>query len=436
MQINNILFFFIQSSFFLHKFGNKPLIKNKMKKAYILIAAMVLVSLGNTGISSAQDWPHFRGPARDNRVTGFKAPAAWPQNLTMVWKVDVGTGDASPVLSGGKLFLNTRQGDEEAVLCLDASSGSQLWRYSYRTDAVTGPAASHPGPRGTPSLAEGKLVTFGATGIISCLDASSGKLIWKKDNTAGNVPQFFTGLSPLVEDGKCFVHTGSAGKGKVTAYDLATGNEKWVYVTEGPSYATPSVMNIQGRKQLVVMTEKSMLALDLNEGKLLWQIPAAPAQRFYNSVSPVVDGNRIFFTGQGTGTKAIEVSLQNGSYTTRELWSNNETGSKWNTPVLKDGSLYGFSDQRRIFCIDAASGKTNWTDNATTSDFSTLLDCGTVLTGSTSTGNLIVFKPDRTKFSGVISYKVADTPVYSYPVIAGNNIFVKDAGSLMLYRIN
>lgn len=397
---------------------------------------MIIAFLGNSGISFAQDWPHFRGPARDNKVTGFRAPAAWPQNLTMVWKTDVGTGDASPVLSGGKLFLNTRQGNEEAVLCLDAASGRQLWRYSYPADAVTGPAASHPGPRGTPSFADGKLVTFGATGIITCLDASTGKVIWKKDNTAGNVPQFFTGLSPLVEDGKCIIHTGAAGKGVISAFDLSTGNERWKFSTEGPSYATPSVMTTGGKKHLIVMTEKSMMALDINDGTLLWQIEAAPAQRFYNSVSPVIDGNKIYFSGQGTGTRAIEVSLQGGKYNTRELWSNKETGSKWNTPVLKDGGLYGFSDQRRIYCLDAATGRTNWTDNATTSDFSTLVDCGPVLLGLPSTGNIIVFRPDMTKYTGVASYKVTDTPVYSYPVVSGNNIWVKDAGSLMLYRIN
>ncbi len=407
-----------------------------MKKADILTITAILFLFAGTGVTFAQDWPRFRGPSLDNRVSGFRAPATWPENLTRVWKTDVGTGDASPVLSGGKLFLNTRQGNEEAVLCLDAASGRQLWRYSYPADPVTGPAASHPGPRGTPSLSDGRLITFGATGIVTCLDAATGKVIWKKGNTAGNVPEFFTGLSPLVEDGKCFIHTGSAGKGEITAYDLGTGNERWKYATEGPSYATPSVMNIQGKKHLVVMTEKSILALDINDGKLLWQIPAPPAQRFYNSVSPVIDGSRIYITGQGTGTKAIEVSLQGGRYVTRELWSNNTTGSKWNTPVLRDGSLYGFSDQRRIFCIDAATGKTNWTDNATTSDFSTLLDCGTVFTGLASTGNLIIFRPDRTKYAGVATYKVADTPVYSYPVISGNKIWVKDAGSIMLYSIN
>lgn len=407
-----------------------------MKKADILIITATILFFAGCGVSYAQDWPHFRGPARDNRVNGFRAPSAWPENLTMVWKNDVGTGDASPVLSGGRLFLNTRQGNEEAVLCLDAASGRQIWRYSYPADAVTGPAASHPGPRGTPSVAEGKLVTFGATGIVTCLDASTGKVIWKKDNAAGNVPQFFTGLSPFVEDGKCIIHTGAAGKGEITALDLGTGNERWKFVTDGPSYATPSVMTMQGRKHLVVMTEKSMLALDISDGRLLWQITATPAQRFYNSVSPVVDGNKIYYTGLGTGTRAVEVSLQGGKYLTRELWANNQTGSKWNTPVLKDGSLYGFSDQRRIFCMDAGTGRTNWTDNATTSDFSTLVDCGTVLIGLPSTGNLIIFRPDPVKYSGVAVYKVADTPVYSYPVVSGNNIWVKDAASLILYRIN
>jgi outer membrane protein assembly factor BamB len=118
------------------------------------------------------------------------------------------------------------------------------------------------------------------------------------------------------------------------------------------------------------------------------------------------------------------------------LWTNAEVGAKWNTPILKDGFLYGFSDQKRLYCLDYATGKTAWIDNAVTSDFSTILDCGSVIIGLTSTDNLLVFKPDGKEYSEVAKYKVADTPIYAFPVVAGNNIFVKDAENLMMLKVN
>jgi outer membrane protein assembly factor BamB len=398
-----------------------------MKKV-IFSAALILVLCN---VSMSQDWPQFRGTGRDSRVTGFKAPSAWPVELTQVWKVPVGTGDATPVLVGKNLYLNTRQGDNEVIICLDASTGKELWKDQYPSAAVTGPAGSHPGPRSTPAVSGGKVVTFGATGIVSCLDAASGKVLWRKDNPQNEVPQFYTGMSPLIAENVCIVHLGTKDKGKIVAFDLKTGNEKWKVEGDGPAYASPSLMTDNGKKTLVVQTEKNLIALDLNDGKQLWQLATPVQQRFYNCVSPYINGNTIYVTGQGAGIKAIKAENNQ----TQEVWSNKEVGAKWNTPVLKDGFLYGFTDQKRIYCVNASTGATAWTDTNVNSDFATLVDCGSVLIGLPSTGNLIVFSPDPKAYAEVAKYKVSDTPVYSFPVISGNNIYIKDAENLTLYRI-
>ena len=113
--------------------------------------------------------------------------------------------------------------------------------------------------------------------------------------------------------------------------------------------------------------------------------------------------------------------------------SNTAVGAKWNTPVLKDGFLYGFTDQKRIYCLNAATGQTAWIDNVVNSDFSTIADCGSVIIGLASTANLIIFKPESSEYKEVVKYKVSETAVYSYPVIAGNKIYIKDAETLMMY---
>jgi outer membrane protein assembly factor BamB len=405
-----------------------------MKKSKHLTGLLIMLLICSTNLLS-QDWPQFRGIGRDSKVTGFKAPSAWPTELTQQWKITVGTGDATPVLVGKKLYLHTRQGSDEVILCLDASTGKELWKNSYASDAVTGPSVSHPGPRSTPAVASGKIVTFGASGILSCLDAASGKVIWRKENPAHSVPQFFTGMSPLIVDGVCVVHVGTKDNGQVLALDLKTGNEKWKWTGDGPAYASPSLMTLSGQKHIIVQTEKNLMALNLANGKLLWQISTLPLQRFYNCVSPYIDGSRIYYTGQGTGIKAIEVTKQGDQYITKDLWSNTEVGAKWNTPVLIGGFLYGFSDQRRIYCINASNGQTGWIDAATHSDFATISDCGSVIMGFPQTGNLLVFKPDPKAYTEIAKYKVTETPVYAFPVIAGNSIYIKDAESLIMYRI-
>ena len=405
-----------------------------MKKSHLIISAIVTLIAISTTNSFSQDWPQWRGMNRDSKVTGFKAPSAWPVDLKQEWKVTVGFSDATPVLVGNKIYLNTRQGDQEVILCVDAATGKELWKTSYPSMAVTGPSASqHPGPRGTPAVSNGKIVTFGAAGILSCLDAATGKLIWRKDNPTNAFPAFFTGASPIIADGMCIVHIGKKDDGQVIALDLNSGNEEWKWTGEGPSYSSPSVMTVEGKKLLIVITEKNIMALGLADGKQLWQIATPVQQRFYNCVSPYIDGQTIYLSGQGTGTKAIKVEKSGNDYITKELWSNAEVGAKWNTPILKDGFLYGFTDQKRIYCINAATGQTAWIDNSVNSDFSTIVDCGSVIIGLTSTDNLLVLKPDAKAYSEVVKYKVSETPIYAYPVISGNSIYIKDAETLMKF---
>ena len=399
------------------------------------VTGLLVVFLISTISLFSQDWPQFRGATRDGKVTGFKAPSSWPSELTQQWKVTVGTGDATPVLVGKKMYLHTRQGGDEVILCLDASTGKELWRSSYPVTPVTGPSTSHPGPRSTPAVSDGKVVTFGVSGILSCLDASIGKVIWRKENPANEFPQFYTGMSPLIVEGVCLAHVGTKDKGQFLALDLNSGKEKWVWNGDGPAYASPSLMTIAGQKHIIVQTEKNLVALNFTDGKVLWQVSAAPSQRFYNCSSPCIDGNKIYYTGQGTGIKGIEVSRQGDQFVTKELWSNTEVGAKWNTPVLVAGYLYGFSDQKRAYCVNASNGQTGWIDNTVNSDFATISDCGNLLIGLPSTGNLLVFKPDPKAYTEVAKYKVAETAVYAFPVIAGTTIYVKDAESLMAYSI-
>ncbi len=270
----------------------------------------------------AQDWPQWRGPNRDDKLSGFNAPATWPKELTEKWKITVGQGDSSPALVGDKLYVFARQGDDEVTLCLSAADGKEIWRDKYPAQAPSGPSASvHSGPRSSPTVAEGKVVTLGVDGVLSCLDAASGKELWRKDEYPKIVPQFFTAMSPIVADGLCIAQLGGKKEGAIMAFDLATGDVKWKWDGEGPQYASPVLMTVDGTKQIVTLTDKSVVGVALADGKLLWQIPFEPKGMAYNAATPIVEGQTVIYTGAGRGTKAVKIEKQGDGFAFKELWS-------------------------------------------------------------------------------------------------------------------
>jgi outer membrane protein assembly factor BamB len=383
----------------------------------------------------AQDWPQWRGPDRDGKVSGFTTPQEWPKELKQVWQTKVGLGDASIALVGEKLYVFTRQGDEEAILCLNAGSGDELWRNAYTTPAVTGPPGSHPGPRSTPTVADGKVVTLGVNGVLSCLNAADGNVVWRKDEYTKTVPEFFTAMSPIVVDGMCIAHLGGKDNGVLLAFDLASGAQKWKWEGDGPTYSSPVLMTVEGMKQLVVQTEKNLIGFDPVDGKLLWQIATPNQRRFYSSSTPIVDGQTLIVTGQGGGTKAYKIAKQDDKFVTEELWINEEPGVAFNTPVLKNGLLYGLNVAGNIFCLNAKTGKSAWTDSNRIDRFGSILDAGSVLVALSPKSEFIVFKPSDTYYEEVARIKVSETPIYAHPLLAGNHVFIKDQESVTKFSI-
>jgi len=400
----------------------------------VIVVALILIS---ATCIFAQDWPQWRGVNRDGKVTGFAAPEKWPTELTQKWKVTVGTGDATPALVGDKLYVFTRQGDNEVTLCLDANDGTELWRDQYSAQAVTGAPSQHPGPRSSAAVIDGKVVTIGVGGILSCLDATTGKVLWRKDPFPGVIPKFFTAMSPMIVDNMCIAHLGGAGNGAIIAYDLNTGDEKWSWAGEGPEYASPVLLVIDNTKQIVTITEKSIVGVSASDGKLLWQLPFVPQGRGYNAATPIIDGQTVIYTGASRGTNAVKIEKQGDGFVTKELWSNKDVAVQFNTPVLKEGLLFGLTDKNNLFCLNAQTGQTAWIDTTRfgSGGFGSILDAGSVLLALSNNSELIAFKPSDKGYMELVRIKVADTPTYAHPVVAGNRIYVKDGETLAMWLI-
>ncbi len=364
-------------------------------------------------------------------------PTTWPKQFTQKWKVSVGAGaDSTPALVGDKLYVFARQAADEITLCLDAATGKELWKDSYACPAVTGPSQRlHPGPRSSPAVANGKVVTLGVTGIVSCLDVASAKLLWRKDDFSGAYPIYYTGMSPLIVDGMAIVQVGGPSNGGIIAYDLNSGSQKWKWTEDGPAYGSPALMTVEGTKQIVTLTDKMLVGVALADGKLLWQIPYPITGMAYNAATPIIDGQTVIIAGQNRGTKALRIEKQGASFTVKDLWANSQLGVQFNTPVIKDGFLYGVSERGNFFCINAKTGETAWTDTVRRGNYGAMLDVGPVLICLTQDGTLSALQPNDKAYTEVASIKVADTQTYAHPILAGKRIFVRDQDSVILWML-
>jgi outer membrane protein assembly factor BamB len=445
-----------------------------MKTTIRLVSSCLVV--GSVTLASAQDWPQWMGADRDGKAAGFTPPKTWPKELAQKWKVTVGDGVATPSLAGDRLYVFSRQEGGEILRCLEAASGKELWKDKYDAMPATGPAQGFSGPRSTPTVAEGKVVTLGLRGTLTCYDAMSGKQLWRKEEFKGSLPRFFTAASPLVADELCIAQLGGNESGGVVAYNLATGDEKWKWAGEGPAYASPVIMTVAGTKMVIAETDKKIVGLALADGKLVWETPFAVPGRGYNASTPIVDGDTLIYCGSGRGATAVKIQKAGDAFAAKELWKNTDNSVMFNTPVLKGGNLYGLTANNEFFCI-GKDGKTSWTApfspaseggseaqaanpppaNAQAGPggpggagggrrggrgmgggrggYGSIVDAGSVLLALTPSSELVAFQPSDKAFSEVARIKVAGSPTYAYPVVSGNRIFIKDQNDLMLYTV-
>jgi len=436
-----------------------------MKRPLVVVSSCIILASASGAL--AQDWPQWRGPNRDGKVTGFNAPKTWPKELAQKWKATVGSGDAAPVLVADKLYVFARQDEDEVTRCLNAADGKQMWQDKNPVAAISGPdAGQHSGPRSSPAVANGKVVTLGVSGVVSCLDAATGKVLWRKEDYPGAWPRFHVAISPLVVDGLCIVQLGKAGEGATIAYDLTTGDVKWKCAGDGPGYASPVALTVGGTKVVVTQTDKSVVAIALADGKLLWETPFAPMGMAYNAATAIVDGQTVIYCGQGRGAKAVKLEKQGDAVAAKELWSNPDNAVQFNTPVLKNGLVYGLSARNDFFCLNAQDGKTLWTapfspptaggeeqgkaegmgkgkgmgkgrggGMGRSAGYGSIIDAGSVLLALTPTFQLVAFQPSDKAYTELARIKVADTATYAHPVLAGNRLFVKDQDSVALLVI-
>lgn len=402
----------------------------------LLLASLLLVTP-----AIAADWNQWRGPNRDGKIVGFKSPPTWPKSLKRGWKVEVGEGHSSPLLIGNRVYIFSRQGDEEIVRCLDLKDGREVWKDRYAAPYTMNPAATGhgKGPKATPVYRDGRLFTLGISGILSGLDAKSGKVLWRKKFAGAykeTSPAFGAAMSPIVEGGLLIAHVGGQNNGELSAFDIKTGDVRWRWTGDGPAYASPVVATRDGVRQIVTQTQTMCVGLDARSGKLLWSVPfKTPYDQ--NSVTPVVAGDLIVFAGLQQSTFAVRLAKAGDTWKADKVWESREAMQYMSTSVLSGGKLYGMSNRQRgqMFVLDAASGKALWTNDGRMGDNAAVLDASDVLFVLTPTADLFVYRKQGDALSEAARYSVAEGATWATPAIQDKNLLVKDVDTLALWRL-
>jgi len=400
------------------------------------LAALVLFVVALAPLA-AQDWPQWRGPARDGVVRAFREPASWPKTLTMRWNVDVGTGYATPLVVGDRLYVFTRQGDNEVMTALDAASAKVIWRTSYPAPYNMNPAtAPHgPGPKSTPTFAANRLFTLGISGIVTAFDAASGKQIWQRPHDPVE-PLYHTAMSPLVIGNLMILHVGGHDNGALTAFDVATGAVRWSWNGDGPAYGSPLLFDLAGTPQVVTFTQNFFVGVSLEGGKLLWRRPFTTPSTT-TSQTPLLYKDTVIETGRGNGITAFRVAPGRDEWATSNVWHTDEVSTHMSDVVAADNVLFGLShlNSGQYFALDLDSGQVLWKSEPRQANHAAIARAGNTIFSLEDDSELVIVRLNRQKFDAVARYEVATNETGTQPVISGNRIFVKDVSSLTLWTI-
>jgi outer membrane protein assembly factor BamB len=402
------------------------------------VAVGLLLVAGATGNT---DWGQWRGPHRDAVIEPGPAWVSGPTELQRLWRADVGAGQSSPVVAGNTVFVFSRERDMEVARALDLRSGRLIWRQRYPApyDVYPGAASYGSGPRSTPVVSDGRLFTFGISGILTAFDAVNGRLLWQKD-FAGRfpaaAPPFGTSMSPLMAGGLLIVHAGGHDGGALIAFDPATGAEKWSLPGEGPSYSSPILTTLLGQEQLVIQVHRRILGVDPAAGRVLWSLPfVTPCDQ--NIVTPLRVGDHLIVSSLDKGTMAIVLTRSGDDWTPRIAWHTTEVSMYMSSPVLAGAQVLGLSHKRKgqYFSLDADTGKVRWTSSAGQGENATFLVVGDSVLVLQGDGTLLVQPRDATAFAPIRTYRVAESATYAHAVPTGSGLLIKDEIGLSLYAL-
>lgn len=389
---------------------------------------------------SGPGWPQWRGPQRDGSVPGDDLRTDWPADgLPILWSQPTGEGFSSVVVSRGRAFTLVQDGDAEAVICWDAATGQERWRYRYPAQYKN---AYGNGPRSTPAVAGDFIYAVGGTGLMHCLKAFSdepqGELVWKKDLLdefgAQNL-KWGVSFSPLVEGPFVYVMPGGPDGNSLAALDKSTGAVAWKKFDDAPSYSSPVAATLAGRRQIVYFTNERLLGVEPDSGELLWDFPwrAATPDIPINIATPLVLGDEYVFLSSGydKGCALVQIEKNGDRLRASQVYKSRKLRSHFASVVRVGDYLYGFDDTN-LACLELKTGKQRWRERGF--DKGSLIAVGEhlIVLGEQGTLALVEASPEECRIKA--SFEHSRKPsTWSVPVFVEGRLYVRDQERLVCY---
>lgn len=389
------------------------------------------------------DWAQWRGPLRNGSVKHRIDFEKLPESLTKDWDIEVGTGYSAPLIFGARVYVFARQGVNEVVMSLNRADGTIVWKAGYPAPFTRNKYAlsMQDGPFATPLLYdESHLITWGVTGVLSCFDPPTGRLLWRNDYSAGiKTDNLFTGIaaSPAGSGGRIYVHVGDDRGGRFLALNVSNGRELWATQPgAGPGYASPIIHSYRGVPMLITLTNQSVIALDERDGRPLWSFPFKD-QWMENIVTPIAERDSVVVSGVRNGTFLLRMEIgEDRNWKVRQIWQSPDTAMYMSSPVLDGDTLFVHSSKKKgqFAALDFANGMVRWQTDGRDASSASIIQTDNALLITTVEGDLLVARKNKERFNAVKRYKVADSAVWSHSAFAGGELLIKDSSRLRKYR--
>jgi outer membrane protein assembly factor BamB len=379
------------------------------------------------------DWPEFRGPRRDGAVRGVRIDPNWksapPEKL---WRMDVGPGWSSMILVDGFLVTQEQRGENEAVVCYAADTGSEVWAYQGGGRFSEGIAGA--GPRATPTYRDGRIYSYGANGHLSCLEAATGKLLWSREAAregGAALPQWGYSASPLVADGKVIVYVGEP-RG-VVAVEAATGAPAWARGAGKFSYSSAHLVTIGGVSQVVMQDNTHTRSLAAADGAVLWE-RANTVENAIPMLQPQPGDDSSLLISSGLDLALVEVRRDGSAWKVADKWVTTRFKPSFNDFVVHDGYAFGLDDGI-LACVDLKDGRRVWKKGRYGGGQILLLaDQGLMLVISEK-GELALVEAKPQEPGEVDRFPALEGKTWNHPILAGDRIFVRNSGEMACYRV-
>jgi outer membrane protein assembly factor BamB len=405
----------------------------------------VLLSLLLTAgpLTHAADWPQFLGPSREGRASSlehFPSGEGAVINPKVLWTHPLGSGFAGPVVASGKAIVFHRVGDRTLVEALDARIGTEVWRFSYE-NTYKDSFGMDDGPRGCPTVSQGKVIVHGAEGMVHTLNLADGSLLWKYDTVKEtNSPQGFFGraCSPLVIDDRVILTPGGRnekGPAGLIALNLADGKLLWQGVEDEAGYASPS---LHGGVVFCWMRNNFVAVSALDGQVLLQKALRSQMDASVNAAQPVWVADERVFTSAGYGVGAdLWKWTRTGSKFTRVWHKDDALECHYSTPVFHQGYLYGFHGRQEfgqhLRCIRAEDGKVMWESGRVPGG--TLLLVQDTLLVLTEAGELWVVDASPEKFNRRAQEQILRGGHRSYAAFSNGVLYARDDRQLVAVEL-